>query len=367
MLDFELCWQAVTTKDSHYDNKFFFGVITTGVYCRPSCRSRMPLRKNVRFYETAAQAEADGLRACLRCRPLAAVGVHPAEQLIREVCRFIEQNVSDRLTLSALAAKAGVSPFHFQRAFKAVVGVSPRQYVEALRLRKFKTSLRRCKDVTEAVYDAGFESPSRVYERADTRLGMTPFQYRNGGKGVAMTYATVETAFGPMMVAATDRGLSFVQFGNNESELLAMLKAEYPLAEHRPMSRPCDPEFSKWIVALQEHLVGNQPRVSLPLDIRATAFQMKVWNYLQSIPYGAVQSYAEVAAGIGEPKAVRAVARACASNRIAVLIPCHRVIRGTGELGGYKWGLARKRAIIDTERRHSEKASATRDGKYWVQ
>lgn len=352
MLDHELCWQAVEAKDSHYDGKFFFGVMTTGVYCRPSCPSRLPLRKNVRFYETTNQAEADGLRACLRCRPLAAVGADPAEHRIRETCRFIEQNISDRLALSVLAAKAGISPFHLQRAFKAVVGVTPRQYVEALRLKKLKASLRHCKDVTEAVYEAGFESSSRVYERADTRLGMTPSQYRNAGDGVAMTYATVETAFGAMMVAATDRGLSFVQFGNSESELLAMLRAEYPLAELKPMTHPHHPDFFKWISALREHLIGNQPRVSLPLDIRATAFQMKVWNYLQSIPYGSVQSYAEVAAGIGHPKAVRAVARACASNRIAILIPCHRVIRGSGELGGYKWGLARKRAIIDCERRH---------------
>lgn len=357
MLDSDLCWRAVETKDAQYDGKFFFGVLTTGVYCRPSCPSRLPLRKNVRFYETTSQAEADGLRACLRCRPLATVGADPAEQWIRETCRFIEDNISERLTLAALASRVEMSPFHLQRAFKAVVGVSPRQYVEALRLKKLKTSLRTCKDVTEAVYHAGFESSSRVYERADTRLGMTPSQYRSGGKGVAMTYATVETAFGAMMVAATDRGLSFVQFGNSELELLGMLRAEYPLAQHRPMAQPCHPDFSKWILALQEHLEGNQPRLSLPLDIRATAFQMKVWSYLQSIPYGAVQSYAEVAAGIGQPRAVRAVARACASNKVAVLVPCHRVIRGTGELGGYKWGLPRKRAIIDCERRHREASS----------
>jgi AraC family transcriptional regulator, regulatory protein of adaptative response / methylated-DNA-[protein]-cysteine methyltransferase len=171
-----------------------------------------------------------------------------------------------------------------------------------------------------------------------------------------MTYAMVETAFGAMMIAATDRGISFVQFADNESELLAMLKAEYPLAELKPMAEPAHPDFSKWISVLQNHLAGNQPRVTLPLDIRATAFQMKVWNYLQSIPYGAVESYAEVAAGIGRPKAARAVAQACASNKIAILIPCHRVIRGTGELGGYKWGLARKRAIIDCERGQSSKS-----------
>jgi AraC family transcriptional regulator, regulatory protein of adaptative response / methylated-DNA-[protein]-cysteine methyltransferase len=357
MLNHESCWQAVESKDRKFDGKFFFGVLTTGVYCRPSCPSRLPLRKNVRFYKTTTEAEADGLRACLRCRPLAAVGADPAAQTMRRVCRFIEQNVSERLTLSSLAAEAVMSTFHFQRSFKAVVGVTPRQYVEALRLKKLKGNLRRCKDVTEAVYDAGFESSSRVYERADTRIGMTPSQYRNGGKGVAMTYATVETAFGSMMVAATDRGISFVEFADRESELLNMLKTEYPLAELRPMVQPCHPHFSEWISALRDYLAGDQPRLSLPLDIRATVFQMRVWSYLQAIPYGAVQSYGEVAAGIGHPSAVRAVARACASNRIAILIPCHRVIRGTGELGGYKWGLARKRALLDCERNHRNRSS----------
>lgn len=355
MIDHDLCWQAVQSKDSHFDGKFFFGVVTTGVYCRPSCPAKPALRKNVRFYETPKQAEADGLRACLRCRPLAAIGADPAEQKIRDVCRFVEQNVSERLTLSSLASRAKMSPFHFQRAFKAVVGVTPRQYLEALRLNKLRTNLRHSKNVTEAVFDAGFESSSRVYERADTRLGMTPSQYRNQGKGVAMTYTTVETAFGLMMVAATDRGIAFVQFGSSESELLGMLEAEYPLAEVKPMSQPGHPDFNKWISGLRQHLAGNLPRPTLPLDIRATAFQMKVWNYLQSIPYGTVQSYTEVASGIGDPKAVRAVARACAANRIALLIPCHRVIRATGELGGYKWGLARKRAIIDCERRHRKR------------
>jgi AraC family transcriptional regulator, regulatory protein of adaptative response / methylated-DNA-[protein]-cysteine methyltransferase len=350
MLAQELCWQALESRDSHFDGKFVYGVVTTKIYCRPSCPSRLALRKNVRFYMTAGEAEADGLRPCLRCRPLAAIGEDPATQRMREICRFIDQNLTERLTLTLLAAKTGTSPFHFQRAFKAIVGVTPRHYVEARRLEKLKTNLRRCKDVTEAVYDAGYESSSRVYERADTRLGMTPNQYRNGGKDVAMTYVTVDTAFGAMMVAATDRGISFVQFGGNESQLLGMLQTEYPQAQLRPMVQPCHPDFARWVAALRDHLVGNQPRLHLPLDIRATAFQTKVWKYLQSIPYGALRSYSEVAVGIGQPKAARAVARACASNRTAILIPCHRVIRGTGKLGGYKWGMAKKRAIIDCER-----------------
>ena len=217
-------------------------------------------------------------------------------------------------------------------------------------MRQLKRSLRDGKDVTEAVYDAGFGSSSRVYERADTRLGMTPMQYRRGGQGVAITYAAAASAFGLLMIGATDRGICFVQFGESEEELSAALRREYPAAQIVAMERPHPPQFAQWIAALMRHLEGNQPRLDLPLDIRATAFQMRVWNYLQSIPYGEVQSYGEVAAAIGSPSAVRAVARACASNTVAVAIPCHRVIRGTGELGGYRWGLDRKRALIDLER-----------------
>ena len=354
MLDQDVCWQAVESKDSLSDGKFFYGVVTTGVFCRPSCPSRLPLRKNVRFYVSPRGAESDGLRPCLRCRPLATVGKDPAAERIQETCRFIEQHSAERLNLASLAKRAGMSPFHFQRCFKAVVGVTPKRYVEARRLKKLKASLRQCKNVTDALYDAGFESSSRVYERADTRLGMTPNQYRNGGAGVVMTYVTTATAFGSMMVAATDRGISFVQFADDQSRLLKMLETEYPEAELDRMKRPYHPHFEKWMNSLRDHLSGNQPRPSLPLDIRATAFQMRVWNYLQSIPYGQVQSYSEVALGIGHPTAVRAVARACASNKAAILIPCHRVIRGTGELGGYKWGLARKRALIDCERDHRD-------------
>jgi AraC family transcriptional regulator of adaptative response/methylated-DNA-[protein]-cysteine methyltransferase len=233
------------------------------------------------------------------------------------------------------------------------MGITPGKYAEALRMRRLKGALRESEDVTAAVYDAGFGSSSRVYERADTRLGMTPLQYRRGGQGVAITYATVSSALGLLAIGATDRGLCFVQFGESEEELSAALRREYPAAQIVPMEQPHPPEFARWIAALDEHLAGRRPRLDLPLDIRATAFQMRVWNYLQSIPYGEVQSYGEVAAGIGRPSAVRAVARACASNTVALAIPCHRVIRGTGELGGYRWGLARKRALIDRERAQS--------------
>jgi len=344
-LNEERCWQAVERRDRDSDGEFFFGVVTTGVYCRPSCPARRPLRQNVRFYRTPEEAERDGLRPCRRCHPR-----DPASERVRKLCRYIESHCDQSPDLSELAARAGLSRFHLQRSFRAAVGVSPRQYAEACRLRRLKQGLREAGNVTAAVYDAGFGSSSRVYERADTRLGMTPNQYRQGGRGVAVQYVAVESPVGLMMVGATDRGLCFVQFGDTREELLERLRREYPAATLEPMRDPRDPEFCKWVDALTRHLEGDQPRLDLPLDIRATAFQMRVWSYLQSIPYGEVQSYGEVAAGIGQPSAVRAVARACVTNPVAIAIPCHRVIRGTGELGGYRWNLARKRGLIDLER-----------------
>jgi AraC family transcriptional regulator of adaptative response/methylated-DNA-[protein]-cysteine methyltransferase len=351
MLNVENCWEALQKRDASQDGRFFFGVMTTGVYCRPSCPARQPLRKNVRFYETPADAERDGLRACLRCRPLATIGADPNASRIRKVCRYIETHSDDTLKLLDLATMAGLSPFHFQRSFKAIAGVTPRQYVDSIRLGKLKKNLRTSTDVTAALYEAGYGSSSRVYERADTCLGMTPNQYRQGGRNMTITYVTIESPVGLMMMGATDRGVCFIQFGDSEEALLSHLTREYPQSNIEPMRKPYHPDFEKWAAALTRHLAGKQPHLDLPLDIRSTVFRMRVWNYLQTIPYGEVQSYSEVAAGIGQPTASRAVANACAANTVAVVIPCHRVIRGTGELGGYRWGLPRKRALIDLERK----------------
>ena len=350
LLDEKRRWDAVIRRDPSQDGEFYFGVSTTGVYCRPSCPSRHPSRKNVRFFSSAGDAEKAGFRACRRCKPQAAIAVDATSNRIREVCDYIEAQGGASLNLSELAKRANLSPFHFQRRFKAIVGVSPKQYANAIRLRNLRAHLKSAKDVTTAVYDAGYGSSSRVYEQADTRLGMTPRQYRSGGRDVKITYATIHSPVGLMMVGATDRGLCFVQFGATAAELLQMLQREYPQAEIGPMREPRHPEFEKWVDALNRHLSGGQPLTDLPLDILHTAFQMRVWNYLQTIPYGEVRSYGEVAAGIAEPGAARAVARACASNVVAIAIPCHRVIRSTGELGGYKWGLDRKRTLIDMER-----------------
>jgi AraC family transcriptional regulator of adaptative response/methylated-DNA-[protein]-cysteine methyltransferase len=350
LLNEEDCWAALVSRNKDWNGRFLYGVLSTGVYCHPACSARTPLRKNVRFYLTPAEAERDGLRPCLRCRPTAALD--PNADRIRELCEYIRarSDSGDPITLEDLGRRAKLSPSHLQRIFKAAVGLTPNQYVEACRLQSLKGQLRSAGSVTDAIYGAGFGSSSRVYERVDTRLGMTPAEYRAGAEGVQISYVSVESPLGLMMVGATDRGLCFVQWGETREELLGLLRREYPAAELQEMKQPYSSEFTLWMDALGHHLSGAELHLDLPVDVRATAFQLKVWRYLQSIPYGEVQSYSEVASAIGQPTAARAVARACASNRVALVIPCHRVIRGTGELGGYRWGLERKRVLIDRER-----------------
>lgn len=341
-------WQAVQQRDASMDGRFYYGVLTTGVYCKPSCASRQPLRKNVRFYADAAAAERDGLRPCKRCKPLAAAD--DIALRIAKVCRHIEAHADQALPLAELARIADLSPFHFQRRFKAIVGLSPKEYAEACRLKTLREELRAAPSVSDAIYGAGFGSGSRVYEKIDTRLGMTPAEYRAGGRGVTISYAGGSTPLGLILIGATDRGICFLQFGDAEALLVEALRAEYPAAQVVAMAAPQAAQFGEWMQRLGEHLAGRQPNLDLPLHTRGTAFQLEVWKYLQTIPYGEVRSYAEVAAGIGQPSAVRAVARACATNRVALLIPCHRVIRGDGSLSGYRWGLERKRVLIDSER-----------------
>jgi AraC family transcriptional regulator of adaptative response/methylated-DNA-[protein]-cysteine methyltransferase len=269
---------------------------------------------------------------------------------IRTVCRYVEQHSDQALKLDALAAMAGLSKYHFARRFKAAVGVTPKEYAAAARLRRLKDGLKDDRSIDAAAYEAGYGSPSRVYENAARNLGMTPAQYRAAGQGVAISYAMLETPLGAMLIAATDRGVCFAQFGNSEEDLAKKLQAEYAHAEIAPMEAPYHPDFAAWTGAISRYLSGERPNLNLPLDIRATAFQMRVWNYLQSIPSGDVQSYREVAAGIGRPGAARAVATAVARNPVALIIPCHRVIRDSGALGGYRWGLERKRTLLDIER-----------------
>jgi AraC family transcriptional regulator of adaptative response/methylated-DNA-[protein]-cysteine methyltransferase len=339
-------WQAVLDHDRSFDGQFFYGVLSTGVYCRPSCPGRRPLRRNVQFYASPQQAEQDGLRACLRCRPLALTGTDPNSERIAALCRFIEQRVTgdQAPTLAELSQEAGLSPFHLQRSFKAVTGVTPRQYADSCRLNSLKQGLRvDGQSITRSMVDAGYGSPSRLYERSDSQLGMTPGAYRRGGAGVHIRFTSIETSVGPMLLAATDRGVCAIQFGEDPER---MLETEFPQALIERTDR--DP-LAGWAADVASYLEGKRPRLDLPLDIQATAFQRIVWEYLQTIPRGKTQSYSQVAQGIGRPKAARAVANACASNQVAIAIPCHRVVRGTGEPGGYRWGAERKQAILEAE------------------
>ena len=276
---------------------------------------------------------------------------------VRRACAFIEAHADERVGLSRLAAHVGLSPFHFQRTFRTVMGVTPKQFAQARRLERLKGRLRRPGSVTNAIYDAGYGSGSRVYERADDQLGMTPGEYRDRGRNVQISYATIHSALGRLMIGATDRGLCFVQFADTDEALLRMLGEEYPAARLTPMVTPPSKAFTHWMAALGDQLRGRSPRSELPLDLRATAFQLQVWTYLRTIPAGRVTSYGDVAAGIGRPGAARAVAQACAANRVALAIPCHRVIRGSGELGGYRWGVERKRALLESERVRVGRAS----------
>jgi AraC family transcriptional regulator of adaptative response/methylated-DNA-[protein]-cysteine methyltransferase len=282
---------------------------------------------------------------------------NPNADIIRDLCRYVDDHSDEALTLAELAGRASMSRFHFARTFKRVVGVTPKQYVVMVRARKLKEGLGASLPIDVAALDAGYGSTSRIYGDAVSPLGMTPRQYRRAGEGVTISYASLETPIGLMMIGATDRGICFVGFGNMEDELLARLRAEYRKAIIEPMRTPYDPQFFAWSDAIVRHLGGASPCPDLPLDIRATAFQMRVWRYLQTIPPGDVESYAEVATAIGKPTAARAVAQACARNPAAVVIPCHRVIRGSGELGGYRWGVARKRRLIDNERAAKSRVS----------
>lgn len=345
----EIRWQQVTARDKAADGQFVYAVKTTGVYCRPSCPSRPAKRANVRFFAAPAEAEAAGFRACRRCHPAAAQ--EPSTSLMEAMAVYISKHAEESLSLAHLAGQAGMSPTHFQRAFKAAIGVSPRDYQAAQRLARFKRGLRQGEGVLEAGLDAGFGSTSRIYDMADGSLGMTPSAYRAGGAGEAITYAVRETALGPLMMAATPRGVCFVQFGESTAALQQQLAEEFPKAALVPAAPEAQDPLDAWMAALAAHLDQAAPRPDLPLDLRGTAFQIRVWRFLMSVKPGDVVSYSELAVGAEKPRAIRAAASACAANRIAVLIPCHRALRADGSLGGYRWGLDRKRALLDAERR----------------
>lgn len=340
-------WEAVLSRDARFDGQFVFAVSSTKIYCRPSCPARRPRRDRVSFFLLPEAAERAGFRACRRCHPRKARIIDPQVEMTQQVCRLIENNQGEALTLAALSEQIGVSSFHLQRTFKNVMGITPSQYAETSRIGRFKQSVRAGEAITSAMYDAGFGSSSRLYERASSQLGMTPATYGKGGRGAVINYAIVKCPLGFLLVAATSKGVCSVKLGDSEAQLTADLLSEFSAAEVRRDEKP----LASAVKVIVDHLSNKSPHIDLPLDIQATAFQRQVWEQLRMIPSGETYSYSEVAKAIGREKAVRAVARACATNPVALVIPCHRVIREDKSLGGYRWGLERKKKLLAEERR----------------
>ena len=339
--DREDFWQAVMARDARFHSAFVYAVRSTGVYCRPTCPSRRPRREQVRFFLLPEQAEQAGFRPCRRCRPRL-----PAGDQLRKICRLIESNLDGPLTLETLGRQVGMSPHHLQRAFKQALNVSPRQYAGALRIAALKSALKEGHNVTTAMYGAGYGSSRGLYEQAQRRLGMTPGVYRRGGEGMEIAYTLLDCPLGRLLVAATLRGVCAVYLGDRDEPLIAALAEEYP----RAAIRADEKGLGRWAAKILKHLKGKQPRLDLPLDLQATAFQQRVWQELQSIPYGETRTYRDVAERLGRPTATRAVARACATNPVSIVIPCHRVVREDGSLAGYRWGVERKQALLARER-----------------
>lgn len=336
-------WRATLSRDARADGSFVLAVRSTHIYCRPSCPARRPLRRNVVFFRTREEAETQGFRPCLRCRPNEIAG---PVALVERASRQLAESSEDGVRFGALAAKLGTTPATLRRAFLQVTGLKPRELAEALRLARFKKLLRAGKSITDALYETGYGSSSRVYERSNAQLGMTPATYRKGGKDMKIGYSIAKSALGKVLVAATERGVSAVYLGDAEGKLIQELREEYPRAEISPAAD----SFERWVKEIVQRVEGKPPRIELPLDLQATAFQRRVWQELQRIPRGSTRTYSQVARALGNPKAVRAVARACATNPVSIVVPCHRVIREDGALAGYRWGLSRKEQLLAQER-----------------
>jgi AraC family transcriptional regulator of adaptative response/methylated-DNA-[protein]-cysteine methyltransferase len=342
-LDDARCWEAILARDRQADGTFVYAVRSTRIYCRPTCPSRRPGRAQVAFFAQPAAAEREGFRPCLRCRPQE---VSAQAEAVQRVCRYIEAHLDGPLDLETLGLHADLSPAHLQRVFKRITGVSPRQYADARRMERFKQHLKEGETVTGALYDAGYGSASRLYERTDAQIGMSPSAYRRGGAGLSIRYALTGSPLGRLLVAATAKGVCAVSLGDSDAELEAALAREFPGAA----LQRADADLKTWLDAFLRHLEGGNPALELPLDVRATAFQWRVWTHLRAVPYGETRSYGQIAAEIGQPGAARAVARACATNPAALVIPCHRVVRADGCLADYRWGAPRKQALLERER-----------------
>jgi len=344
-MDAELRYRAVFSRDRAADGAFVYAVRSTGIYCRPSCPSRKPKRDGITFFGSPRDAERAGFRACRRCRPSAPDTGSVLAQVLEAWSRLATRREDGKVPLRQLARAVGISPFHLQRTFRQALGISPRELADARRVDTLKRALKERKSVTQAIYEAGFGSASRVYERASRTLGMTPSQYARGGAGAAVRFTCAGSPVGRVLVAATDRGVCAVKLGSSDAQLIALLRAEFP---HATIGQ-ADPAMRQWVAAILEMIGGATPDVRVPLDIRGTAFQQRVWKELQRIPAGETRSYGEIARRIGRPTAARAVARACGANPVCVVVPCHRVVESGGGLGGYHWGAGRKRALLDKE------------------
>jgi AraC family transcriptional regulator, regulatory protein of adaptative response / methylated-DNA-[protein]-cysteine methyltransferase len=338
-------WQAFSTRDRAADGHFFIGVKTTGIFCRVMCPARLPKRENILFFDTWQEAEAAGFRACKRCHPKEENGAQAHIQAVIDACQVLEQ-AETAPTLESLALTAGLSPFHFQRVFKKLIGISPKQYYMEKRSQRLRENLPGAGRVTDAIYDAGFNSSARFYSQAGETLGMSASTFRKGGRGMEISYTVQPSALGLMLVAATEAGVCLICFGDDPSELEKEVQRRFPHAR----VVESEPSFGDWVGRVASYVKNPGGSLDLPLDIQGTAFQRRVWAALREIPAGETETYSQVAARIGNPKAVRAVANACADNNLAVAIPCHRVVRTDGGLGGYRWGLKRKRALLEQEK-----------------
>lgn len=340
-------WAVVSERDGRFDALFVFGVATTGIYCRPSCPARRPRQENVVFYASAEAAEAAGYRACLRCRPDSATAT-AAEEAVVLARAYLDAHLEEQVTLNTLAEEVGVSPSHLQRTFKRIVGLSPKRYQDARRLEAFKEQVGDERNVLEASLEAGYGSSRALYEQAQAGLGMTPGEYRRGGQGLDIGYTIVESALGRVLVAATEQGVCAVALGETSDELVTGLNDEFPNAA---VIERDDEALRAWVEPIVRYLEGSAVQPAVPVVLQGTDFQRRVWRALQQIPYGETRSYGEVAAMMGQPSAARAVARACAANKVALLVPCHRVVRSDGSPGRYRWGRARKQQLLQQEQR----------------
>lgn len=346
-------WLAVVQRDRRRDDEFVYAVNTTGVYCRPSCPARRPRPEHVRFYESFRAAEQAGYRACKRCLPAEPSAHERRAALVREACRALESEAAP--SLAELAAASGLSRFHFLRTFKAVTGLTPKRYASAVKTKRARVELARAPSVTAAIYEAGFGSNGRFYEHMTERLGMRPSEYRHGGPAQTVHYVVTSCSLGSLLVAATERGVCAIELGDESEALTRALRERFPRAD---LIQGGEQLASLTAAVVAQVEAPETSSSDLPLDIRATAFQERVFDALRRIPPGETATYGELARAIGAPSAARAVGRACGSNRLAVVIPCHRAIQGDGRLAGYRWGVERKRALLEREAAHRKQGTS---------